>query len=142
MMCVSAANVEDCMQKVQTLKYAEEASYNGTVVIKAFSSGLEIGSSNWMINGPRRNITYLSSSIFESAHAMGFDYCSLQGNDLILFSDFSHLHGMTTAYKNANDRENHVRSEVNDLRPCSSSALRYNIFMLILLCLKCLPNHK
>lgn len=112
------------MQKVQTLKYAEEACYNGSVVIKAFSSGLEIGSSNWMINGPRRNITYLSSSIFESAHAKEFDYLSLQGNDLVLFSDLSLLHGMTTLDKNAHDRKNHIRLEVNDLHPSTSSALR------------------
>eukprot|EP00268_Persea_americana_P027284 TRINITY_DN26703_c0_g1_i4.p1 TRINITY_DN26703_c0_g1~~TRINITY_DN26703_c0_g1_i4.p1 ORF type:complete len:718 (+),score=117.19 TRINITY_DN26703_c0_g1_i4:29-2155(+) len=120
----SAANVEDCVQKVQTLKYAEEACYNGSMVVKAFSSGLEIGSSNWMINGPRRNITYLSSSIFESAYAKEFDYLSLQGNDLVLFSDLSLLHGMTTLDKNADDRKNHIRLEVNDPLPSTSSVLR------------------
>ncbi|KAL1096371.1 hypothetical protein V6Z11_D06G219400 [Gossypium hirsutum] len=46
----SAVDVKDCMRKVQTLKYAEEACYNGTLVIKAFSSGLEIGTCNWTIN--------------------------------------------------------------------------------------------
>lgn len=117
------------MQKVQTLKYAEEACYNGSMVVKAFSSGLEIGSSNWMINGPRRNITYLSSSIFESAYAKEFDYLSLQGNDLVLFSDLSLLHGMTTLDKNADDRKNHIRLEVNDPLPSTSSVLRYNLFM-------------
>ncbi|KAM7472586.1 hypothetical protein LguiA_010769 [Lonicera macranthoides] len=40
----SAADVKDCMQKVKTLKYGEEVCYNGTLVIQAFSSGLEIGS--------------------------------------------------------------------------------------------------
>ncbi|KAF9606720.1 hypothetical protein IFM89_028096 [Coptis chinensis] len=39
----SAADVKDCIQKFKTLKYAEEACYNDTFVIKACSSGLEIG---------------------------------------------------------------------------------------------------
>lgn len=77
------------MEKIQALKYAEEACYNGTIVLKAFSSGLEIGSSNWKINTPRRNLVYISNSIFESSQALGFDYGSLLGADLILFSDMS-----------------------------------------------------
>ncbi|TYI24137.1 hypothetical protein ES332_A06G213200v1 [Gossypium tomentosum] len=87
----SAVDVKDCMRKVQTLKYAEEACYNGTLVIKAFSSGLEIGTCNWTINGPKRNIAYISSSIFVSTRAMDFNFLGLQGNDLIIFSDFSTL---------------------------------------------------
>lgn len=90
-MLFSAVDVKDCMRKVQTLKYAEEACYNGTLVIKAFSSGMEIGTCNWTINGPKRNIAYISSSIFVSTHAMDFNFLGLQGNDLIIFSDFSTL---------------------------------------------------
>ncbi|KAK8630137.1 hypothetical protein V6N13_078947 [Hibiscus sabdariffa] len=51
----SAVDVKDCMKKVQTLKYAEEACYNGTLIIRPFSSGLEIGTCNWTISGPKRN---------------------------------------------------------------------------------------
>ncbi|XP_057512535.1 uncharacterized protein LOC130794608 isoform X2 [Actinidia eriantha] len=85
----SAADVKDCMHKVQPVKYAEEICYNGTLILKAFSSGLEIGTCNWAINGPKTNIACLSSSIFVSSHAMNFDYHALQGYDLILYSDFS-----------------------------------------------------
>ncbi|OMO75685.1 hypothetical protein CCACVL1_16109 [Corchorus capsularis] len=87
----SAGDVKDCMMKVQTLKYAEEACYNGTLIIKAFSSGLDIGTCNWRINGPRRNVAYISSSIFVSTHAMDFDFLGPQGSDLIIYSDFSSL---------------------------------------------------
>ncbi|RVW28095.1 Integrator complex subunit 9-like [Vitis vinifera] len=48
----SADDVKGCMQKVHTLKYAQEVCYNGTLIIKAVSSGLEIG-------------TYLSSPVLE-----------------------------------------------------------------------------
>jgi len=88
-MLLSAADVKDCMQKVKTLKYGEEVCYNGTLVIQAFSSGLEIGSCNWTINGPKRTIVYLSNSIFTSATAMDFDYHPLQGSDMVIYSDFS-----------------------------------------------------
>ncbi|XP_020539093.1 integrator complex subunit 9 isoform X2 [Jatropha curcas] len=84
-----SVDVHDCMQKVQTLKYAEAACHNGALVIKAFSSGLEIGSCNWTVEGPEENFACVSSSIFVSAHAMEFDYRALQGKDLILYSDFS-----------------------------------------------------
>ncbi|KAK1552184.1 hypothetical protein Q3G72_011997 [Acer saccharum] len=87
----SAAHLKDCMTKVQRLRYAEETCYNGTLVIKAISSGLEIGACNWMINSPKRNIASVSGSIFDSGHAMDFDYHALQGSDMILYSDFSTL---------------------------------------------------
>lgn len=88
-MFLSADDVKGCMQKVHTLKYAQEVCYNGTLIIKAVSSGLEIGTCNWTINGPKRNIACLSSSIFNSSHAMNFDYHALRGNDLIIYSDLS-----------------------------------------------------
>ncbi|XP_004512875.1 uncharacterized protein [Cicer arietinum] len=87
----SAADVKDCMLKINTLNYAQEACYNGTLVIKAFSSGLEIGSCNWILNGPKGDIAYLSSSCFFSAHAMTFDYHSLQKSCALIYSDFSFL---------------------------------------------------
>ncbi|PON58150.1 Integrator complex subunit [Trema orientale] len=90
----SAADLKDCVQKVRTLKYAEETCYNGTLVIKAVSSGLEIGACNWAINSPKGDIAFISSSIFVSGHSMGFDYHALEGNDLILYSDFSFMHTM------------------------------------------------
>lgn len=91
---ISAADVKDCLQKVQTLRYAEEVCYNGKLVIKAFSSGLEIGTCNWSINGPKRDIAFISSSIFVPAHAMSFDYHALQGKDIVLYSDLSSLDTM------------------------------------------------
>ncbi|XP_047167399.1 integrator complex subunit 9 [Vigna umbellata] len=85
----SAADVKDCMLKTHTLNYAEEACYNGTLVIKAFSSGVEIGSCNWILNSPKGNTAYVSGSSFISAHAMAFDYRSLQGACALIYSDFS-----------------------------------------------------
>ncbi|PIA36111.1 hypothetical protein AQUCO_03400191v1 [Aquilegia coerulea] len=118
----STADVKDCINKCQTLKYAEEACYNDTLSIKAFSSGLEIGASNWIINAPRKNITYLSSSIFESAHAMSFDYNSLHGNDLILFSDFSTLSSIIGASNDAN-----VSGSSQDSQSTATGALRNDL---------------
>nr|XP_029124089.1 integrator complex subunit 9 homolog isoform X7 [Elaeis guineensis] len=120
----SAADIKECMQKLQSVKYAEEVCYNGTIILKAFSSGLEIGSCNWTINGPRRNITYLSSSIFESSHAMDFDYHPLQGNDLILFSDLSSLSSMTRKGNEFNGNNNHNEPMDEDAPLCDVSAIR------------------
>ncbi|XP_042512593.1 integrator complex subunit 9 [Macadamia integrifolia] len=119
-------DVKDCMQKVQSVKFAEEVCYNGTLIMKAFSSGLEIGASNWTIYGPRKKISLLSSSIFESAHAMNFDYSSLQGNDLILFSDFSLLHDGVDVSKDSFDHMNQIETEVNNPTVSDFSALRYD----------------
>lgn len=79
------------MQKIQLLKYGEETFFNGSIMLKPYSSGLDIGSCNWTIHSPRRSISYLSSSLFMSACWKGFDYMSLLGNDLVLFSDLSSL---------------------------------------------------
>ncbi|WOG92533.1 hypothetical protein DCAR_0311803 [Daucus carota subsp. sativus] len=92
----SAADVMDCMQKVQALKYAEEACYNGTLLIMALSSGLEIGTCNWTICGPKGTVSYLSSSCFVSSTSMDFDYHGFQGSDMIIYSDF-------TTWKSGND---------------------------------------
>uniref|UniRef100_A0A803Q477 Beta-Casp domain-containing protein n=1 Tax=Cannabis sativa TaxID=3483 RepID=A0A803Q477_CANSA len=90
----SAVDVNDCLKKVQTLKYLEETCYNGTLIIKAVSSGAEIGACNWAINSPKGDIAFITSSIFLSGHAMDFDYHALKGNDLILYSDFTFMHAM------------------------------------------------
>lgn len=87
----SEADVKDCILKVQTLKYAEEACYNGTLIIKALSSGVEFGSCNWILRGPKGDVGYISSSSFNSAHAMNFDFHSLQGTRMLIYSDFSSL---------------------------------------------------
>lgn len=90
------------MLKVETLKYGEEACYNGTLVVKAFSSGLEIGSCNWSITGPKGSIAYVSSSVFTSATAMSFDYKALQGSDVLLYSDFSSSNAQTRTADDSN----------------------------------------
>ncbi|KAL7094339.1 hypothetical protein ACP275_11G097400 [Erythranthe tilingii] len=87
--CRCTADVKDCMLKVESLKYAEETCYNGTLMMSAFSSGLEIGSCNWKITCPKGSVAYISSSVFSPPTAMSFDYKSLQRSDVILFSDFS-----------------------------------------------------
>ncbi|XP_010557847.1 PREDICTED: integrator complex subunit 9 homolog isoform X2 [Tarenaya hassleriana] len=84
-------DIKDCVKKIQTVKFAEEACYNGTLIIKALSSGLDIGTSNWLINEPKGSISYVSGSIFLSQHTMDFDYHGLKGSDVILYSDFSCL---------------------------------------------------
>ncbi|GFQ06060.1 integrator complex subunit 9 [Phtheirospermum japonicum] len=89
MLLYSAADVKACMLKVHTLKFAEEVCYNGTLIVKPFSSGLEIGSCNWNITGPKESFAYVSSSVFSPTTAMGFDYKALQTSDVILYSDFS-----------------------------------------------------
>ncbi|XP_020592966.1 integrator complex subunit 9 homolog [Phalaenopsis equestris] len=113
----SAADVDICMEKIQPLKYAEEACYNSILVLKAFSSGLDIGSCNWRINSPRRNFVYLSTSIFESPIAIDFDYRSLEGADILLFSDMSaindieeecNLIGGSQSDLNKDDKDLHV----------------------------------
>ncbi|KAH7677096.1 Integrator complex subunit 9 protein [Dioscorea alata] len=121
----SATDVKECMLKIHSLRYGEEACYNSTLILKSFSSGLEIGSSNWMINGPRRNFTYLSSSILKSAHAMGFDYYSLQGNDLILFSDLS-VEVMHDGSNDANGCKIYNETVVEDPLPYHISAVGAN----------------
>lgn len=82
------------MRKTQTVKYGEEVCFNGMLMLKASSSGLELGNCVWSIKGPRASITYLPSTVFVSAHALDCDYNSLKENDIILFSDFSSLNVM------------------------------------------------
>ncbi|KAI7743871.1 hypothetical protein M8C21_030320 [Ambrosia artemisiifolia] len=91
----SASDVKDCLKKVQSLKYAEEACYNGTLIIKALSSGLEIGSCNWSLKDPKRNVSYISSSVFSSGTAMDFDFHALLGSDVLIYSDFASWNGAT-----------------------------------------------
>ncbi|KAK2965058.1 hypothetical protein RJ639_029411 [Escallonia herrerae] len=107
----SAADVKSCMQRVQVLKYAEEACNNGSITIKAFSSGLEIGSCNWTISSPKANIGHISSSIFQSETAMDFNYHALQGCDGIIYSDNS----ARNILGNMEDENCHFASVNNDL---------------------------
>ncbi|XP_065875635.1 uncharacterized protein [Euphorbia lathyris] len=114
----SSKDIKDCIQKIQPLKYAEEACYNGAVVVKALSSGLEIGSCNWTIEDPKGKISYISSSIIASAHAMEFDYRALQGTDLVLYADFS----SQDVIEDAERHDNYSASTSNDLLTFSADA--------------------
>lgn len=90
----SAANIEECMQKTEPIKYGQEVCFNGMLVLKASSSGLELGNCVWSLKGPRASITYLPGTVFVSAHALDCDINSLKENDVVLFSDFSSLNVM------------------------------------------------
>ncbi|KAI5410783.1 hypothetical protein KIW84_056065 [Lathyrus oleraceus] len=104
------------MLKINTLNYAQEVCYNGTLVIKAFSSGVEIGSCNWILNGPKGDIAYLSNSCFFSAHAMAFDYRSLRGTCALIYSDFSSL----SDTQDIEDGDNYTDPTSDKLLPPSS----------------------
>jgi integrator complex subunit 9 len=118
---LSAADVKDCILKMNTLNYAQEACYNGTLVIKAFSSGVEIGSCNWILNCPKGDIAYLSSSCFFSAHAMTFDYRSLQGTSSLIYSDFSSL----SDTQDIEDGDNNSDPTSDTLLPLRYAILKY-----------------
>ncbi|KAL6616579.1 hypothetical protein ACP70R_038849 [Stipagrostis hirtigluma subsp. patula] len=90
----SQANIKECMQNIQPVRYGEEVCFNGILMLKASSSGLELGNCVWTIKGPRASTAYLPSSVFVSAHALDFDYSSLKESDVVLFSDFSSLNDM------------------------------------------------
>ncbi|CAD6228590.1 unnamed protein product [Miscanthus lutarioriparius] len=116
----SPGNIEECMHKVQPVKYGEEVCFNGIFMLKASSSGLELGNSTWAIKGPRASVTYLPSSVFVSAHALDFDYSSLKENDVILFSDFSSLNDMDED----NEKLNEHSMDETDSSLCRYSVLR------------------
>uniref|UniRef100_A0A0D3CM10 Beta-Casp domain-containing protein n=1 Tax=Brassica oleracea var. oleracea TaxID=109376 RepID=A0A0D3CM10_BRAOL len=79
----SLDDVKSCMKKVQDVKFSEEVCYNGTLIIKALSSGLDIGDCNWLINGPNGSLSYVSDSIFVSHHSKNFDSHEMTENDCI-----------------------------------------------------------
>lgn len=117
----SATDVKDCMLKINTLNYAQEVCYNGTLVLKAFSAGVEIGSCNWILNGPKGDIAYLSSSCFFSAHAMTFNYRSLQGTCTLIYSDFSSL----SDAQDVEDGDNYTDPTSDKLLPPRYDVLKY-----------------
>ncbi|KAL9261508.1 Integrator complex subunit 9-like protein, partial [Drosera capensis] len=90
---IRTADVKDFIQKVESLKYAEEVCYNGVLLIKAFSSGCGIGACNWRLKGPKRDASYLCSSVCASGPAMNFDWKGLQDSDTMIYSDFSSIDG-------------------------------------------------
>ncbi|XP_030477232.1 uncharacterized protein LOC115694254 [Syzygium oleosum] len=111
----SAADIEDCVKKVQKLKYAEVACYNGTISIKPISSGLEIGASNWTIRYPDGTIGFVSSSEFVPGHALEFNYNALRSCDVLIYSDFSSLDVLEPANKGSNHTAPEDSSTSSDL---------------------------
>lgn len=112
------------MQKIHPLRYGEETYFNGSIMLKAYSSGLDIGSCNWTIKSTRRAIAYISGSIFLPACWKGFDYLSLLGNDVVLFSDLSSLGSINnTSTEMQGTKDNNMTGD-NDLSPCTDSTLR------------------
>lgn len=102
------------MKKVQAVNFAEEVCYNGTLIFKSLSSGLDIGACNWLINGPNGSLSYVSDSIFVSHHAKSFDFHGLKGNDVMIYSDFSCLQSaeLTENGCNSPDTDNNYISTI------------------------------
>jgi len=65
---INAADIEDCVKKVQRLDNVEVACYNGTLSIKPISSGLEVGACNWTIRYPDGMIGFVLSFKFVPGH--------------------------------------------------------------------------
>ncbi|KAL3729052.1 hypothetical protein ACJRO7_033623 [Eucalyptus globulus] len=103
---INAADIEDCVKKVQRLEYAEVACYNGTLSIKPISSGLEVGVCNWTIRYPDGMIGF-------------FNYNALRLCDVLIYSDFSSLDNLETANKGSN------YTTLED-----SSTSRYHVFFI------------
>ncbi|KAL6626483.1 hypothetical protein ACP70R_030209 [Stipagrostis hirtigluma subsp. patula] len=116
----SQANIKECMQNIQPVKYGEEVCFNGILMLKASSSGLELGNCVWTIKGPRASIAHLPSSVFVSAHALDFDYNSLKESDVVLFSDFSSMNDMDEDNETIDE---HAMDET-DSAPCHNSVSR------------------
>ncbi|TVU36110.1 hypothetical protein EJB05_18026, partial [Eragrostis curvula] len=129
----SPANIEECMQKIKTVKYGEEVCFNGILMLKAYSSGLELGNCVWSIKGLRASITYLPSSVFVSAHALDFDYGSLKENDIILFSDLSSLNDMD---KDNEKLDEHAMDETdeNSSYLCNNDDIKEEIERISFVC--------
>ncbi|KAL3729050.1 hypothetical protein ACJRO7_033621 [Eucalyptus globulus] len=106
---LSAADIEDCVKKVQRLKYAEVACYNHTISIKPISSGLDIGACNWTIRYLDGPIGFVSNSEFVLGHALAFNYNSLRSCNMLIYSYFSSLDFLETANKGI------YRDETSDL---------------------------
>ncbi|XP_024544439.1 integrator complex subunit 9 [Selaginella moellendorffii] len=84
----SAEDVLGCMERIQTLRYGEEAPIDGCVVLTPYSSGQGIGASNWVIKGPCSSVTYVSSCDVAAAAAScaSQDLTSLDGSQVLLVS--------------------------------------------------------
>ncbi|ESQ49281.1 hypothetical protein EUTSA_v10020176mg [Eutrema salsugineum] len=110
----SLDDIKSCMKKVQAVKFAEEVCYNGTLIINALSSGLEIGACNWLINGPNGSLSYVSDSIFVSPHAKNFDFHRLKGTDVMIYSDFSCLQTAEVTENGCNSPDQDNNSTISD----------------------------
>lgn len=83
----SAADVKHCLEHVQKLRFGEEVNINGFLTISPSSSGLGIGTANWVIKGGRQHVGYIATSLHERNHSMPLDMASLKGVHALLFSD-------------------------------------------------------
>ncbi|CAM6099663.1 unnamed protein product [Calypogeia fissa] len=82
----STADIRACMARVHRLHYGEEANIDGFLTVKPSSSGFGIGSSNWVLKGPNRNLSYISASSSKNNHAMPLDIPALGGSEVLLLS--------------------------------------------------------
>ncbi|KAK4438629.1 hypothetical protein Salat_0197400 [Sesamum alatum] len=87
------ADVKACILKVESLKYAEEACYGGTLIIKAFSSSLEIGSYFSSCNGPG-NDDNCSGPVGNHYSNLSSDDVNSEGHDTLLNDDDEYLEDM------------------------------------------------
>lgn len=72
--------VSTALHSVHSVSFGEPISVYGQVTVTAFSSGYNIGSSNWSIVGNAESVCYIGSSSSLNTHAKKIDWNGLKSS--------------------------------------------------------------
>ncbi|KAG0185082.1 Integrator complex subunit 9 [Apophysomyces sp. BC1034] len=92
-------DIASCIEKIQTVRYAEFLSLRSTLRLVARSSGYSLGSTNWVLETHFKKIVLMSSSSLYNIHPAQLDTTIFDGADIILVSDLKpDNHQQNTSY--------------------------------------------
>lgn len=127
----SSHDVSSCVSKVQMVGFCEKINVLGLIQVTPVSSGLSIGSTNWILQTDFHKISYLSSSSLYATHAKPMNQQLLKDADVCIMNSLTETH---TANPDAMLREFcsnlalTLKNGGNVLVPCLPSGVVYDLF--------------
>ncbi|XP_066923310.1 integrator complex subunit 9 homolog [Clytia hemisphaerica] len=127
----SSHDVSSCISNIQSVGFSEKIDILGLMQVTPVSSGLSIGSTNWILETDFHKIVYISNSSLFATHSMAMHQTSLKDADVCILNSLTQTHTLNPdamLRDFCNNLATTLKSGGNVLVPCIPSGVIYDLF--------------
>lgn len=129
--CYTLHDVNSCLSRVQIIGFNEKLEFFGALTAMATSSGVCLGSSNWIITSGFEKIVYIAGSSTLTTHPKPMETSPLKEADVLILSCLSQrplANPDSMIGEFCMKAASTIRNGGNVLVPCYPSGITYDLF--------------